>query len=80
MPSFPLTYLFDFLIAFAGAAAVYAYWVANRRRIAAETIGRAEEQSRTLLREAHPDHGGVADDAAQRIADLSEARRILLAR
>ena len=52
MPSFPLTYFVDFLIAFAGAAAVYAYWVANRRRIAAETIGRAEEQSRTLLREA----------------------------
>jgi ribonuclease Y len=52
VPSFPLTYFVDFLIAFAGAAAVYAYWVANRRRIAAETIGRAEEQSRTLLREA----------------------------
>jgi len=52
VPSFPLTYIFDFLIAFAGAAAVYAYWVANRRRIAAETVGRAEEQSRTLLRDA----------------------------
>jgi ribonuclease Y len=52
VPSFPLTYIFDFLIAFAGAAAVYAYWVANRRRIAAETVGRAEEHSRTLLRDA----------------------------
>jgi hypothetical protein len=39
-----------------------------------------QRRFRTLLREAHPDHGGVADDAAQRIADLSEARRILLAR
>ena len=35
---------------------------------------------REKLREAHPDHGGQTDDAAQRIADLTEARRILLAR
>jgi hypothetical protein len=33
---------------------------------------------RRLLMQAHPDHGGQADDAAQRIADLTEARRILL--
>jgi hypothetical protein len=33
---------------------------------------------RVLLRRAHPDHGGAVDDAAQRIADLREARRILL--
>ena len=30
------------------------------------------------LRDAHPDSGGVEDEAAQRIAELSEARRILL--
>lgn len=35
---------------------------------------------RDLLRDAHPDHGGEKDEAAQRIADLSEARRILLDR
>jgi len=38
-----------------------------------------QQQFRDLLREAHPDHGGDTDDAAQRIADLTEARRILLA-
>ena len=38
-----------------------------------------QRQFRDLLREAHPDHGGDTDDAAQRIADLTEARRILLA-
>lgn len=38
-----------------------------------------QRRFRDLLREAHPDHGGDEDDAAQRIADLSEARRILLA-
>lgn len=43
---------------------------------------RAEVQRRfrAALRDAHPDHGGEKDDAAQRIADLSEARRILLTR
>ena len=34
---------------------------------------------RDALREAHPDHGGAWTGAAARIADLSEARRILLA-
>jgi len=37
-----------------------------------------QRRFRDLLREAHPDHGGDTDDAAQRIADLTEARRILL--
>jgi ribonuclease Y len=50
-----LTYLIDFLVAFVAAAAVFAYWVANRRRIAAETIGRAEEQASRVLREAERD-------------------------
>lgn len=42
--------------------------------------GKADVQRRfrDLLREAHPDHGGAIDDAADRIAELSEARRILL--
>ncbi len=35
---------------------------------------------RDLLRDAHPDHGGESDDAAERIADLTEARAILLHR
>jgi hypothetical protein len=37
-----------------------------------------QRQFRDLLRVAHPDHGGSTDYAAQRIADLTEARRILL--
>ncbi len=41
---------------------------------------RAEVQRRfrELLRVAHPDHGAANEGAAQRIADLREARRILL--
>jgi hypothetical protein len=38
-----------------------------------------QRQFRELLRVAHPDLGGESDAAAQRIADLTEARRILLA-
>ena len=34
------------------AVAVFVYWVASRRRISAETIGRAEEQARATLRDA----------------------------
>ena len=37
-----------------------------------------QRQFREMLRAAHPDHGGSSDDAAGRIADLTEARRILL--
>ncbi len=37
-----------------------------------------QRQFRDRLRDAHPDHGGASEDAAQRIADLTEARRILL--
>ncbi len=38
-----------------------------------------QRKFRALLREAHPDHGGHDEAAASRIAELSEARRILLA-
>lgn len=37
-----------------------------------------QRRFRDLLREAHPDHGGARDAAAERIAELTEARRILL--
>jgi hypothetical protein len=37
-----------------------------------------QRRFRDRLRDAHPDHGGDIDGAAQRIADLTEARRILL--
>jgi hypothetical protein len=37
-----------------------------------------QRRFRELLRAAHPDHGGAREAAAQRIAELTEARRILL--
>ncbi|MEZ5178542.1 MAG: hypothetical protein R2746_09750 [Acidimicrobiales bacterium] len=47
-----------------------------------DTAERALVQARfrELVRLAHPDHGGATDDAAQRINELTEARRILLHR
>ncbi len=37
-----------------------------------------QRRFRTLLRDAHPDHGAEKTGAADRIAELNEARRILL--
>jgi len=44
------------------------------------TVDRRDVQRRfrRLLRLAHPDHGGAAEDAAERIAELTEARELLL--
>jgi hypothetical protein len=59
---------------------------ADPRLWALDVLGLAEgagskdvqRRYRALLREAHPDHGGEVRGAADRIADLGEARRILL--
>lgn len=40
--------------------------------------GTVQRRFRELLRAAHPDHGGESLDAAHRIEELTEARRILL--
>jgi hypothetical protein len=40
--------------------------------------GEVQRRFRELLRVAHPDHGGRSERAADRIGELSEARRILL--
>jgi hypothetical protein len=45
---------------------------------AGPTKSEIQRQYRKLLIAAHPDHGGETKEAAQRIADLTEARRILL--
>src|SRR5204863_5116918 len=50
-----LGYLVNLVITVVAAAAVFAVWVANRRRIAAETVGRAEEQALRIVKEAERD-------------------------
>lgn len=47
--------------------------------VAAPGRDEIQRRYRRLLRAAHPDHGGAATGAADRIADLAEARRLLLA-
>ena len=37
-----------------------------------------QKRFRERLRDVHPDHGGDEDDASQLIADITEARRLLL--
>ena len=37
------------------AGAMFAVWVANRKRIAADTIGRAQEEAQRLARDAARD-------------------------
>ncbi len=50
-----LGYLVNVLITVIAAAAVFAVWVANRKRMAAETIGRAEEQALRIIRDGERD-------------------------
>jgi len=47
-----LKYVVDAAVALGAGAAVFALWVANRKPIAAETLGRAEEQASRVLRDA----------------------------
>jgi ribonuclease Y len=48
-------YVINAVITVVAATAVYAVWVANRKRIAAETMGRAEEQALRVTKEAERD-------------------------
>ena len=45
-------YLVCAAVGFAAAGAVFALWIASRKRIAAETIGRAEEHAFRLAKDA----------------------------
>jgi ribonuclease Y len=47
-----LVFAINLIITVAAAATVFAYWLASRKRIAAETVGRAEEDARSILRNA----------------------------
>ena len=48
-------YLLNVVVTLVTAVVVYAVWVANRKRIAAETVGRAEEHAQRLSRDAERD-------------------------
>ena len=44
-----IVYLVSFMIAAAAAVAVFLYWVATRKRLAAETVGRAQEDAQRIV-------------------------------
>jgi ribonucrease Y len=50
-----LGYVVNVLVTVVAAAAVFAVWLANRKRLAAETVGRAEEQALRILKDAERD-------------------------
>src|SRR4029078_11955241 len=43
------------VVTLVAAGAVFAVWIANRKRIAAETVGRAEEQALRIVKDAERD-------------------------
>ena len=45
----------NILISIVAAGVVYAVWLSNRKRLAAETVGRAEEQAARLVKDAERD-------------------------
>jgi ribonuclease Y len=58
-----LIYAVNFVITFVVGAVVFALWMANRKRIAAETVGRAEEHSLRLLKDAERDADTLKKEA-----------------
>jgi ribonucrease Y len=52
MGNFPIAYLINAAVTAVVAGTAFAYWLARRRRLAAETVGRAEEHARRLLSDA----------------------------
>ena len=55
MSELPMVYAVNVLVTLVTAGVVFAVWVARRKRIAAETVGRAEEQAHRLLRDTERD-------------------------
>lgn len=64
----------------AWALAVMGFTTTGGAALVAPPAREVVRRYRELLREAHPDHGAETTGAAQRIADLAEARRILTGR
>jgi ribonuclease Y len=64
------------VIAAIAAVGTFAYWIATRKRIAAETIGRAEEEVRRLLRDAEREAEGKKKEALLEAKDKAHELRM----
>jgi ribonucrease Y len=58
-----LIYAVNFVITLVVGGVVFALWMTNRKRIAAETVGRAEEHSLRLLKDAERDADTLKKEA-----------------
>jgi ribonucrease Y len=58
-----LGYLVNLVVTLVAATAVFVAWLANRRRIAAETTGRAEEQALRIIKDAEKDAESAKKEA-----------------
>jgi ribonucrease Y len=56
--------LINLVVTIVAGAAVFVAWVANRKRIAAETIGRAEQQALRIVKEAERDAETMKKEAS----------------
>jgi ribonuclease Y len=72
MGQFPI-YVADFLVALVAAGAVFMFWVANRKRIAAETVGRAEQQAAQVLRDADREAEAKKKEALLEVKEQTHA-------
>jgi ribonuclease Y len=64
------------VIAAVAAVGTFAYWIATRKRIAAETIGRAEEEVRRLLRDAEREAEAKKKEALLEAKDKAHELRM----
>jgi ribonucrease Y len=60
-------------VGFAAAGIVFAYWVANRKRLAADTIGRAEEQAQRIAKDAARDAETLKKEAVLEAKERAHA-------
>jgi ribonuclease Y len=71
-----IVYLTVTVAAAIAAAGTFAYWIATRKRIAAETIGRAEEEARRLLRDAEREAEAKKKEALLEAKDTAHELRM----
>jgi ribonucrease Y len=70
-----VVFLINIAVTVVAGAAVFAAWVANRKRIAAETVGRAEERALRIVKDAERDAEARKKEA---ILDAKEKAHELL--
>ena len=58
-----LGYVINLAITVVVAGGVFAWWVANRKRIAADTVGRAEDQAARVVKDAERDADTLKKEA-----------------